>query len=463
MSGRYGGLMELVARGKKDIFFTNNPTVSFFHSVYIRAAPFTKEIYVSKPRNIPEWGRWVDFDIDHRGDIVKHVYLRIELPSWLPNAAIEANNTGIVTDASGVTFGWCNNIGFQLIKSVQIFQDQVLIHETYGEYLDWRLRQSYGMATAYVLSSEVGSRAETALAIGRSASPQFLRVPIPLFGWQHLGEPGLPTIALRNQRFRMRIYLRQLNELIVASDGRLQPSPWDKTLHIQRTAGGPIDTSLVTLPALKHLGMSLETTQLYIAADVQTWLKAQTIRFPFVNIQSEQYTIEDSQMTAAFMGGTFTIPFALDLSGPVERILIGFRTEANNLAGDRTNLLSPTQQRLVNTLRLNISNNDRIKQFPVAVFREVAAYWKSKKPALDLINPKHIQEVYTLSFGGRDDGKPAGTLNFTRASLPVLFATLNAISYDRRNVSRKTFCILYAESWRIWEIAGGKGKIMFDE
>ena len=134
-----GGLLELVARGKKDIFFTANPKIAFFHSVYIRSCAFTKEIYVSKPRNIPEWGKWVDFDFEHRGDIVKDVFLRIELPSWLPPSVQADNLTGLVTyDASGTTYGYCNNIGFQMIEKIQFFQDQVKIHETFGEYLDWR-------------------------------------------------------------------------------------------------------------------------------------------------------------------------------------------------------------------------------------------------------------------------------------------------------------------------------------
>ena len=111
MTTRSGGLLELVARGKKDVFFTANPTVSFFHSAYVRAAAFTKEIYVAKPRNVPDWGQWLEFDLDHRGDLVRHFYLRIELPSWLPQDAWLANARGIVTDLSGVTYGWCNNIG----------------------------------------------------------------------------------------------------------------------------------------------------------------------------------------------------------------------------------------------------------------------------------------------------------------------------------------------------------------
>lgn len=469
MSSRSGGLLELVARGKKDVFFTANPTVSFFHSVYVRSAPFTKEVYVTKPRNTPEWGRWVDFEIDHRGDIAKHFYMRIELPTWIPASVTQANLTGLVTDLSGVTFGYCNNIGFQMLEKIQIFQDQVLIHETYGEFLDWRLRQSYSPATTFVLAADVGARDESALSVGRSASRTMLRVPIPIFGWQHVGDPGLPTVALRNQRFRCRVFLRRLDELIVASDGRLAPKPWNLPLRVQATKGGPVDTTTyTTLPstAMKSITMSLESTQLYVGADVSMYLRAQTLRFPFQHVQFQQYTLEDNQMTAAATASVanFYYSMPIDFIGSVGRMLLGIRSDAATAAGQRTMLRPPAPaERFLRTLRLSIANIDRIKLWPTQVFREVSAYWKHSRMALESADSDIPQEVYTITFGGFDSGDPSGTLNFTRASLPTLFATLQSTPYDTRNISRAATALLYAESWNIFEISGGVGKMMFDD
>lgn len=467
MSSRSGGLLELVARGKKDVFFTANPTVSFFNSVFVRAAPFTKEIYVSPPRNAPEWGKWVDFDIEHRGDLVKHFYLRITLPTWLPPEAAAVNPTGIVTDASGVTYGWCNNVGFQMLDRIQIFQDQILIHEAYGEYLEWRLRQSYGYTTTYLVGAEVGSRAETPLGIARSATQLQLRVPFPVFGWQYLSDPGLPLCALRKQRFRIRILLRNYKELIVASDGRIAPQPWGKPLRVQATASSPVLTTLRTLdePVMKGLVMNLEQTAVYVPKDVQHWFNNQTFRFPFQTVQYQRYTLEDNTMTAASQNpaAVYQIPFNIDFIGNIDRLLLGFRSAASTEAGQRTNLRAPNGAPFIRTVRLNIANIDRVKQWELPVVREVTAYWKSQRMALDLSNAEVPQEVYTLTFGGFDVSTPAGTLNFTRASLPTLFVTLNAVPYDRRNISRKTYALLYGESWNVFEVCNGMGKMMFDD
>ena len=467
MTSRSGGLMELVARGKKDIFFTANPKVSFFHSVYMRSVPFTKEIYITQPRNQPDWGRWVDFDIDHRGDMAKYFYLHIQLPTWLPPLAVAANPTGIVTDASGVTFGYTNSIGLQLINKIQIFQDQVLIHENYGEYLTWRQRQKAETGTVFLMNGEVGSRLDTPLAIGRSATLPELRVSIPIIGAQQGFEPGMPLVALSKQRWRIRIYLRKLNEVVVASDGRLLPQPWGgKPLRIQATEDGPIDTTQVTLPLeeVNPIQMSLESTQLYLPRDANLWIKSQTLRIPYTNVRHEEFTIEDNSFTAASPPylATVQLPFTIDMIGSVSRMLVGLRSYASTLAGQRNILNASDGSAFITSLRLNISNIDRIKQWDTAVFREVTSYWKNIRMGMDFAFPIP-QEVYNITFGTFDTTQPAGTLQFTRAVLPVLYPILAPIPMDPRNRSRKTSMMTYGEAWNVFEISGGKGKMMFDD
>ena len=467
MTSRSGGLMELVSRGKKDIFFTANPKVSFFHGVYMRSVPFTKEIYVTQPRNAPDWGRWVDFDIDHRGDLAKYFFLRIQLPTWLPPLAVAANPTGIVTDASGVTFGYTNSIGFQLINKIQVFQDQVLIHESYGEYLTWRQRQKAETGPIFLMYDEVGSRLETPLAIGRSASLGELRVPIPVIGSEQLFEPGIPLVALSQQRWRIRIYLRKLNEVVVASDGRLLPQPGGgKPLRIQATQNGPINTTQVTLPieSVQPILMTLESTQIYLPRDANLWLKSQTLRIPYTNVRHEEFTIEDNSFTAASPPylATVQLPFTIDMIGSVSRMLVGLRSYASTLAGQRSVLSASDGSEFLSSLRLNISNIDRIKQWETAVFREVTAYWKDIRIGLDFTFPIP-QDIYIITFGAFDTAQPAGTLQFTRAVLPVLYPILGPIPMDPRNYSRKTYLLTYGEAWNVFEISGGKGKMMFDD
>ncbi len=464
MSNQRAGLLELVARGKKDAFFTSNPSLSFFQSVYRRAAPFTEEVYVMQPRNNGEWGRWVEFDFEHRGDIARKFYIRLTLPTWLPDSLATINRTSIITDLSGVSYGYCNNIGFQMLEKIQFYQDQVLLQELFGEYLDWRLRQMNSLSTTFVIAQTVGTRGETPMDVQHAATPGLLRIPIPLIGWEAVGDPGFPTIAMRQQRFRIRILLRKLEDVVVASDGRAKPQPWNIPLRVQKTNGGLIDTtSYQTLSEsrmAKQIGIALETTQVYVPRDVQEWLKIQKWRIPYRHAQWQEFTVEDNQWNAAAtVQSSFSLPFRIDFVGPISRLLAGFQTQGARLAGQRTFLLTNP----IRSLRLNIANLDRVQTFPEKVFREVNAYWKNIRSAQDLSDLNTFQNVFTLTFGGRENPQPAGTLNVTRSTQPELWASLASVPIDSRTLTRRAYLIVYAESWKIWEIQNGKGMNLIDE
>jgi hypothetical protein len=218
---------------------------------------------------------------------------------------------------------------------------------------------------------------------------------------------------------------------------------------------------------MKNIDMSLETTQIYVPADVRVFLKSQTLRFPFQSAQFQQFTIEDNQLTAAAppFNINFQFPMTIDFIGSADRFLLGIRSEASTLAGQRTNLppAPGLSTRFIKNLRLNIANIDRIQTADVPIVRELASYWKNYRMGLDLANTSLPQEIYTITFGGYDVGEPAGTLNLTRAVLPTMYLNLAATAYDPRTISRKAVALLYAETWNVFEIAGGKGKMMFDD
>ncbi len=456
MSGR-GGVLELIARGKKDAFFTSNPKTSFFHSVYRKYSPTVEEFHLTAPRNPPEWGRWVEFDLEHRGDLVRKFHLRITLPTWLPANVVAANPTGFVSDISGVSYGYCNNIGYQVLEKIQVFQDQLLIQELYGEYLDWKVRQAVPTAQVLVMSASVGSRGETAMDVSRSATPGTLRVPIPILGWESVGDPGFPTIAVRNQRFRIRVLLRNLEDVVVASDGRLKPTPWTANLQLQRTKEGPQEpfTPLPYPSVAKGITMYLETTQVYVPRDIQEWLRISRWQIPYRTVQHLDFHVADNQMNAATTAvANFTLPFALDFTGAATRLFVALQRGAARKAGQRTDLLNGA----VRQLRMNMNNLDRMQPFSAEVYREVAAYWKHIRAPQNVGNPEEPQEVFTFVFGGRESPQPAGTLNFTRANIPLLWILFGPVAIDTRTQSRDLFVVSYLETFEILECEEGKGK-----
>ena len=289
-----------------------------------------------------------------------------------------------------------------------------------------------------------------------------------------MDDPGLPLVALKSERFRIRVYIRRINEVIVCSDGRLEPKPWDMPIQVQETKGGPIrESRTFKRDNMRKLDIALESTCVYVQPDIQTYLKAQKLRLPFLHVQHRMYALEDPMMTAAAMGSATNMYYnmPIDFIGSMDRLLLGFRTVASTRSGQRTNLRPPLRitsgygdsQTFIKSLRLNIANIDRIKEGPMDRFRETTAYWKQKRMPLVIGAQDQIPEqIYTLTFGGFDTEIPCGTFNLSRAVLPTIYVTLSAIPYDERNISRESYGLLYGESWNIYEIWSGRGALMFE-
>jgi hypothetical protein len=447
---RNGGLLELVSRGKKDTYFTHDAKRSFFNGLYSKCAAFTEEIYVTQPRNAGAFGTWVEFPIEHRGDLVRDFRLRLSLPTWLPSAAAAANGTGLVTLLDGSTLGYVNGVGYYALEHIQLFNDQILLQEFWGEELAWRQAQLSSDVQTVALGVTLGFRYETALAVGRSATPSTYYVPIPLC--------ELPLVALSGSRLRLRVLLRRLEDLIVSSTGGAYVSPWGRGLSVQATQGGPIDTSQVILARdqIAAPGLSLEATQVYVPKDVRHWLKSRSWQIPLQQIQQQLFTLEDNQYNLASTTATaVTLPLRLDMIGAVTQLLFAVQS----LGSIRSNLLNvytaTDGSAFLSAVRLNIANIDRVQSFTTDIYQYVTPYWKHVRTNLD--------SIYTMPFGGVEEKQPAGTLNLTRATRPVFYITLNAVPYDFRSAGRTAYLRIYAQSWNVLEVENGICKLKFAE
>jgi hypothetical protein len=455
-----GGLLDLVARGKKDTFFTQNPKVSFIHSVYPRSPAFTQEIRYTQPRNNAEWGRWVDFEIEPVGDIMRNPTLLIELPTWLPPAQAALNRTSYTTDISGVEYGYCQDVGALMIEKVQFYNDQLLLHEFWGQWLEWRTAMQENSS----IYGALGGRHTTGVSrIGKAATPNRLRVSLPLLGNQYPDDRGFPIVALSNQRFRIRIYLRKLENVIEASDGRLNPAPWDRDFIQKSTSKGRAQP-FRTLPKAKIGGpiITLETTQIYIPRDAQEYLRHTVIPLPFIQVQLVPYTIEEKKwFPIVNTGATVSIPIHLDFVGAMSRLTVGVQSDAVIQAGQlyQTNPPAGGADAYIQTIRLNMGLKDRLNTWPVKVWRDVANYYKNSKEGRDPNGG--VFNVYTLTFGTADTGKPMGTINMSRVDTSVLYVDLAAIAADPRTGGRKSYVYVYGEAWNIFEIKNGKGLVLF--
>ena len=126
---------------------------------------------------------------------------------------------------------------------------------------------------------------------------------------------------------------------------------------------------------------------------------------------------------------------------------------------------------MASTLRLMIANLDRVKTWEPAIFREVSAYHKQARMPLAFYGSTVAGsadvplEVYAMTLGGYDEGKPSGTVSFTRASFPVLYISVAPapVVDPRLPRDRGGFALVYCESWNVFQFVNGGGKQMFDD
>jgi len=76
-----GGLLQLITIGAQDVYITGDPQITFFKLVYRRHTNFAIESREQISNNNITSGIRTDIDIKREGDLINHMYLRIENPS----------------------------------------------------------------------------------------------------------------------------------------------------------------------------------------------------------------------------------------------------------------------------------------------------------------------------------------------------------------------------------------------
>ncbi len=455
MSGTGGaGLLELVARGKKDTFFSGKPKISFFHSVYRRALPWLRETRILLPRNEVDFGSYADFYLEPVGDLIRNIWLQITLPTWLPPEIAAVNGTSLVHDLAGNSWGYTDSCGYYCIDKIQLFQNQLMIYEDYGEAMYLRRKTQLPIDTAAVydrISGSLRNEDTFSLTLQRNATPGPLLIRLQLPCDTLATDFGIPVGALQSFSMKVRVYLHPVSRIIQNSAGSLLPNPFSQTFTIQSTSGGPV-TSFQTKDK-KDFGrplLQMRAEYVYIDGEAQRLLRDNEWYIPIQKCVRNEFTLEDYFFNS--IGGSPTLRKDIDIYGSAQRLRIVFQTSANFLAGDCGNYV-PTSSAWFTSLTLLIHGFDRLGVYDPTVFETVTPYCHN--------TGIYIPYVYQLDFGSDDLGIPAGTLNFTETEKPELQITMVDQTADPRTETKKTYLRVYADTWDILFIASQIMKLPF--
>lgn len=454
-----GPLYELVSRGNKDVYFQDDSidAQSLFDNRYGPTAPVLHELRRIPALNTPDFGRSSEFQLEVAGDVIISPTLVIDLPTWLPPTIVDLNPTSVIQDVSGVTYGYTSGIAYFLFERIQILQDNILLQEFSGDALWIQTRARNSLNHGLLDNQLTGIHAGTALAIGRNATPGRLRLQLPLVGTQSIEDGGFPMLKLPNQSYKIRIFLRRLEDLVEASDGREKPTPWGRSnFQIQQTRNGPF-TSFTTLNrddvGTPHI--QLETRHIYTNDATRENLRATSLEIPFERIYENIF----SQNPLEYASAAPLLTRRLDARHPCSRILIAFRSWQDMRANQLWKISSDISgNEYYSQLKLLIAGRDRESLWGPMVWKDLVNHAKEERDS--------GMNLATMNFGLGDrkgtraptaSRQPDGTINMTTADRPTLFFELtDIVSGQKRSELR-----VIVETWAVFSADNNRGTLLY--
>lgn len=454
-----GALYELVSRGNKDVYFQEDSkeAQSLFDNRYGPSAPVLHELRRIPALNTPDFGRSSEFQLEIAGDVIVSPTLVIDLPTWLPPTYANLNPTSVVQDSAGVTYGYTNGVGFFLFERIQILQDNILLQEFSGDALWIQTRARNSLNHGLLDNQLTGIHAGTPLAIGRNATPARLRLQLPLVGTQSIEDGGFPLLKLPNQSYKIRIFLRKLEDLVEASNGQEKPTPWSRSdFQIQTVRNGAFTSfstlSRVDIPIPTIL---LETRHIYTSDATREKLRETSLEIPFERIYENIF----SQNPLEYASPAPLITRRLDARHPCSRILLAFRSWQDMRANQLWKISSDISgNEYYSQLKLLIAGRDRESLWTPLVWKDLENHAKEERDS--------GMNLATMNFGlGEKKGsraptasrQPEGTINMTTADRPTLFMELtDIVSGQKRSELR-----VIVESWAVFVADQNRGTLMY--
>jgi len=435
-----GGLLQLVANGKQDVFLTGNPQISFFKMVYRRHTNFATESQPMYFDGTANFGQRISCLIPRRGDLLGKIYLEVLLPRL----------TVMNSDGSNVAVSYVNSIGNALIQEITFEVGEQEIDRQTGEWMEIWEQMTTPAGQKDALNSMIG-RVEgyqpPDLVPGINSPGLQLQIPLQFYFCRN---PGLyiPLLALQYHPIRINITISPLQSLFYSEELLTNPN------------------CTMTVNPAQITSMMLWGDYVYL--DVEE-------RRRFVS-QSHEYLIDQIHYTP-LISVTPTqsqITIQTDFNHPIKEFLFVARRTfmdqvheffnysslavGEGVSGDVTSYLQRNQVRtdLISQALLQLDGYDRfqIRQAP---------YFRLQQP-YDHHTTTPVQNfIYNYSIALRpEDAQPTGTLNASRIDSVNWQITMNPILFGQtKTLAGNTTLRIYATNYNVFRVVNGFGGLLF--
>jgi hypothetical protein len=250
-----GGLLQLVAIGAQNELINGNPSMTHFRAVYRRHTNFAMEaIRMTFSSSNLEFAqttkRTISCRIDRYAQLLHDTYFVVTLPDiWSPlsylGSAAPPTGYDSRSNSIGYEFKWIENIGYNLIDSVEVTANGQVLQRLTGEWLKFYSYLTHDPNKRKIVDEMIGNVPElndpanaydrinqyphaiTPLnfpgGIPNTKTPEpsirSRQLVIPLHFW-FCENPGmaLPLVSMQNSDIAINITFRPLNELYTVVD-----------------------------------------------------------------------------------------------------------------------------------------------------------------------------------------------------------------------------------------------------
>ncbi len=458
-----GALLELASRGKQDSYFIQGASRSWFGTDYERRSAATRQVREQRPENQVRFGKWIDIELPRASDILVTTQIRIQMHSWLPAEVEVLNRTHLVeiesqTPGVWAQYGWTNGIANYLIKRWALFADNLQITEGTGEFNSWYPEIGTTQLHAPLIHKYTGTHDGSNKNIQWMATPQELVFRLPLIGCQEDRDVGLPICAIKGQRLYLRLWLRDLKDLVESTDlcggmaplplYETNPAPWNR----KRIRINGVISNYVTLLAheIKPPVIYGKYDVLNVDAELRDALRARPLQIQFREQRQEYFNIADQQWTPSAR-----FKHNVEINGFFQMMFLTLMSQARNAQNKYRDVNPPGGGDWLESMTLNVNGYNRYETLLPRKFTELAS---------NVQLPRDIEmNVYYLIFGYAPDGEPAGVLNISRTHKTTMVLQLKDTPQDPADPSHTTFAALYGLTWNVLDIAGDYCQVRFPQ
>ena len=422
-----GGLLQLVAQGKQDVFLTGNPQVTWFKMVYRRYTNFSMEQQVIPFDSQPDFGRRTTVLLPRKGDLLGALWLEIALPA-------------IKDSVTGLPLSYPNSVGHSLIQEVSIEIGEQEIDKQTGEWMELLSNLTITSEKLDGWNAMIGKTAGANQGNKPSSQvnqfgPLFLYIPLRFWFCKN---PGLflPLLAIQYHPIRINITLRSLDQMFVVDNPTATPCV--------QSANSASITNMTLYGDYVHL--DTEERRRFVA-------------------NAHEYLIEQVQYTPniSIDATATTVQIPMEFNHPLRELYWVVQRSAavnahqwfnyTNVAIGEPNIGAPhAYQNLINTALLRIEGYDRFDMRNADYFRLVQPFqYHTAIPKNDYI--------YSYSFALKpEDVQPSGSLNASRIDTITLQLQMNAAVVPARGSATVR---IYGLNHNVLRIVDGFGGLLF--